>query len=73
MVGNVWELVSDCWHDNFNGAPTDGSSWGDNCDKHPIRGGAWVENPWDTRFGSRWSTDAGNHDTSTGFRLARDF
>ena len=73
MVGNVWELVSDCWHDNYNGAPTDGSSWvDDSCAKHPIRGGAWIENPWDTRYGSRWSTDSGSHDTSTGFRLARD-
>jgi formylglycine-generating enzyme required for sulfatase activity len=25
MVGNVWEWVEDCFHNNYNGAPTDGS------------------------------------------------
>jgi formylglycine-generating enzyme required for sulfatase activity len=25
MHGNVWEWVEDDWHDNYNGAPTDGS------------------------------------------------
>jgi formylglycine-generating enzyme required for sulfatase activity len=24
--GNVWEWVQDWWHDNYNGAPTDGRS-----------------------------------------------
>src|SRR5262249_20320982 len=32
-AGNVWEWVQDCWHDNYNGAPTDGSAWGGNCDR----------------------------------------
>lgn len=27
MHGNVWEWVQDCWHDNYDGAPQDGSSW----------------------------------------------
>jgi formylglycine-generating enzyme required for sulfatase activity len=33
MVGNVWEWVEDCMHENYNGAPTDGSAWieGDRC------------------------------------------
>ncbi|MBU6187617.1 MAG: SUMF1/EgtB/PvdO family nonheme iron enzyme, partial [Cyanobacteria bacterium REEB444] len=25
--GNVWEWVEDYWHDNYEGAPTDGSAW----------------------------------------------
>ena len=29
MVGNVWEWVEDCYNDNYNGAPTDGSAWTD--------------------------------------------
>ena len=24
--GNVWEWVQDCWNDNYNGAPMDGSA-----------------------------------------------
>jgi formylglycine-generating enzyme required for sulfatase activity len=33
MVGNVWEWVEDCEHENYHHAPTDGSAWieGDRC------------------------------------------
>ena len=43
MNGNVWEWIQDCGHDNYEGAPTDGSSWivGD-CDTRIIRGGSWM-------------------------------
>ena len=27
MHGNVWEWVQDSWHDDYKGAPTDGSAW----------------------------------------------
>ena len=27
MHGNVWEWCLDDWHDNYEGAPTDGSAW----------------------------------------------
>ena len=27
MHGNVWEWTEDCWNDNYNGAPNDGSAW----------------------------------------------
>ena len=44
-AGNVWEWVEDCWHDNYNGAPTDGSAWnetgGGNCNQRLMRGGSW--------------------------------
>jgi len=73
MLGNVWEMVSDCWHDSYEGAPSDGSSWDSGCGDGVIRGGAWLENPWDTRFAARWKNEDGGRSTAIGFRLARDF
>jgi formylglycine-generating enzyme required for sulfatase activity len=37
--GNVWEWTEDCWNDNYNGAPADGSAWtaGD-CSRRVLRG-----------------------------------
>ncbi len=43
MSGNVWEWVEDCWHDNYEGAPTDGRAWlkEEFCHEHVIRGGSY--------------------------------
>ena len=40
MLGNVREWVQDCWNDNYDGVPTDGSAWmaGD-CATPVFRGG----------------------------------
>jgi formylglycine-generating enzyme required for sulfatase activity len=42
MIGNVWEWVEDCRHDDYRGAPTDGSAWvsGD-CEARVLRGGSF--------------------------------
>ena len=47
MHGNVWEWCQDHWHDNYEGAPEDGSAWlADNSDAPRIRrGGSWNTNP----------------------------
>jgi formylglycine-generating enzyme required for sulfatase activity len=41
--GNAWQWTADCYHDNYNGAPTDGSVWiTGNCNSaHVVRGGSW--------------------------------
>ncbi|XOZ32318.1 formylglycine-generating enzyme family protein [Halomonadaceae bacterium KBTZ08] len=40
--GNAWEWVQDCWHPNYEGAPTDGSAWLNDNDgdcRRVLRGG----------------------------------
>jgi formylglycine-generating enzyme required for sulfatase activity len=44
MHGNVWEWTEDCWHDNYVGAPSEGSAWTTTCHRanHIQRGGSWI-------------------------------
>ena len=55
MHGNVWEWCIDNWHENYEGAPTDGSAWtiGGNETHSPLRGGAWVSIPNNCRSAYR--------------------
>jgi formylglycine-generating enzyme required for sulfatase activity len=57
MLGNVFEWVEDCWYENYDAAPNDGSAWGEansgNCARRVIRGGSWDLEPGGVRSAYR--------------------
>jgi formylglycine-generating enzyme required for sulfatase activity len=71
MHGQVWEWCADIWHENYEGAPSDGSAWlgGNNNDYKVLRGGSWYYYPAYCRSATRdWNRrDYGNH--FRGFRV----
>jgi formylglycine-generating enzyme required for sulfatase activity len=71
MVGNVWQWMDDCEHNDFHGAPTDGSAWktGD-CNWRMVRGGSWVQDARGMRVSLRLWEDLPRHFQSMGFRVA---
>ncbi len=73
LHGNVWEWVQDVWHDNYAGAPSDGSAWmtGGDPSRRVLRGGSWFDSPRILRSAGRnWSTPDYRIDI-IGFRIAR--
>lgn len=77
MLGNVWEWVADCYHENYQGAPGDGSAWSDGEDAcasglRVIRGGSWNFQPADLRSALRDWDFPDFRSLNLGFRLAQD-
>jgi formylglycine-generating enzyme len=75
VLGNVGEWIDDCFHESYEGAPTDGSAWRDNGCKlgAVVRGGSWFSFPWTVRSAHRVRGE--NLDTrygATGFRVVRE-
>jgi formylglycine-generating enzyme required for sulfatase activity len=72
-MGNVWEWVEDCWHDNYTGAPANGSAWtGGDCSQRVLRGGSWSDIPDKTRSANRIKFRSDGRDNSAGFRVVRN-
>jgi formylglycine-generating enzyme required for sulfatase activity len=72
MHGNIFEWVQDCWNENYDYAPKDGSVWtGGDCTKAVLRGGAWNDPPVNLRSAHRFSDLRTLRDFEVGFRLAR--
>ncbi|MGH7847789.1 MAG: formylglycine-generating enzyme family protein [Candidatus Binatia bacterium] len=75
-AGNVAERVQDCWHENYEGAPTDGSAWeeknGGDCDRLVIRGGQWLRAFDWARSSSRFRNRRTYTARAVGFRLVRE-
>jgi formylglycine-generating enzyme required for sulfatase activity len=73
MHGNVREWCLDQWHDNYQGAPADGSAWLDsdvnNYNHRLLRGGSWSRAPWDCRSAARNNNHPDSRYYSLGFRV----
>ncbi len=73
MLGNVLQWTEDCWHENYAGAPVDGSAWTDgNCTAHELRGASWFSSPSYVRSDYRDRFPADYRTSSVGIRLVRD-
>jgi formylglycine-generating enzyme required for sulfatase activity len=73
MHGNVWEWCEDDWHDNYNGAPIDGSAWLDSKRKKSdikiLRGGSWYYIIYSCRAASRYRNSIVIQNYNFGFRV----
>lgn len=71
MGGGVDQWVEDCWHKNYQGAPTDGSAWvsGD-CTSHVLRSGSWKNDARYVRPSNRDQYDTNVRYPTHGFRIA---
>ncbi|MGD8782674.1 MAG: formylglycine-generating enzyme family protein [Ignavibacteria bacterium] len=70
MSGNVWEWCLDTWHDNYNGAPTDGSAWEKGKGSFRVlRGGSWINGAEHCRVAYRFNFLPENRDFNVGIRL----
>jgi formylglycine-generating enzyme required for sulfatase activity len=74
LLGNVWEWVEDCWHDRYDGAPSDGSAWTVACADDAlrvVRGGGWNDDPTDLRAAARYGGPLDIRNAVNGIRIGR--
>ena len=73
MHGNVWEWVEDCFNEDYEEAPSDGSAWtsGD-CSRSVGRGGAFNNKLFDVRASVRGAGPRNRFSRLVGFRVARE-
>ena len=72
VAGNVWEWVQDPWHDNYQGAPDDGSAWEDAEGRgRVLRGGSWLYLAGYCRSASRLGYGPAYRLDRIGLRLSR--
>ena len=69
--GNVYEWCADLWHENYMGAPTDGSAWGDVSDGEEMvkRSGAWNTEAFYFYRATRYKRNPAYRSSNIGFRV----
>ena len=76
MHGNVSEWTQDCWHESYDGAPTNGQAWeganGGDCDFRVVRGGSWRSSPVGLRAANRLNPVPNRIINVFGLRLVQD-
>jgi formylglycine-generating enzyme required for sulfatase activity len=71
LHGNVWEWCGDRWHDDYEGAPADGSAWMEGASPFRVlRGGGWFGPAVLCRSAIRYWFDPGFRYSFLGFRPA---
>jgi formylglycine-generating enzyme required for sulfatase activity len=74
--GSVLEWVEDCWHPNYDLAPSDGGSWlsaaGGDCAYRVVRGAAKSGGAFGSRPSARAREFADTSSPTLGFRVARE-
>ena len=76
MSGNVWEWCEDDWHENYEGAPVNGSAWVNSPERgtwRVLRGGSSFSGAVDCRPAIRYPYAPGSRDDHDGFRLVLPF
>jgi formylglycine-generating enzyme required for sulfatase activity len=70
MSGNVWEWCEDIYHQDYVGAPEDGSAWTEgNGNRRVLRGGCWTNANWSCRSANRLRLLSDQQYYTAGFRL----
>ncbi|WP_414543856.1 SUMF1/EgtB/PvdO family nonheme iron enzyme [Nostoc sp. CCY0012] len=71
MHGNIWEWCQDVYHNNYEGAPTDGSAWigGSSNKTRLLRGGSWDSGAWNCRSAVRYGYEHAPENGNVGFRV----
>jgi len=73
MHGNVWTWCEDSWHNDYEGAPTDGSAWTrvDKKNRRVVRGGSWTSSAQSLRSAYRGQFGTDDRSNDVGLRVAR--
>lgn len=72
-IGNLWEHTSDCWHDDFTGAWTNGRSWMADCDTAnniPLKGCGFNDPIDNCHAQTRFSFSSTQDNANVGTRCA---
>jgi formylglycine-generating enzyme required for sulfatase activity len=70
--GNVQEWTQDCYHNNYKGAPSDGSAWQSaGCSQRVVRGGAYSSPVESLRNARRAQFEQETRLDNIGFRVVR--